>query len=309
MELFRTISENNIEEAKKIINENPNININVSTPGDGITPLMIAISKNKVDFVELFLSHPKIDVNVRSKHGFIPLSIALENKNIDIRIIKLLLDRPELNVNAKFGIGGTALEYAIAYGNTEIVKLLLDRKDLNVNIPDISGFRPIKKVILTDKIDILKLLLNRPDLELTDTDHTSILVPVILGNNVDALKELIKRPDLNVNLMLQNSLPISFLTSHIRSTEIISVLVQRPDFEIDSVNEKGNTLLHVAVNILNINLVRFLLSNRANPTIPNNDGILPVDMEVVPGLSHNTKMHNKIIHEITMASNRNTKTD
>ena len=132
------------------------------------TALYAAVEKENIEIIELFLSNPRIDINIpciktliktgiNEKYERTPLYEAVKIGNIDI--IKLLLKNDKIDINIinkklhkNIFIDGseicthfkskeiekTALYKAIEKENVEIIKLILQNHKLNINIPYIE---------------------------------------------------------------------------------------------------------------------------------------------------------------------------
>ena len=85
-----------------------------------------------IQLLELLLSSPSIDVNVRDAKGRTPLHAALQlGKPKDFesvpskpRVISILLDHPNIDVNAVDANGNTPLMYALLFGVEDVSEQL-----------------------------------------------------------------------------------------------------------------------------------------------------------------------------------------
>ena len=141
--LLKVIEEFNVE-AVKLCLDIPTISVNMPCSG-GTTPLIAAISVNKVEIVNLLLAHPKINVNKGTTyHGqtevnsewpsTYPLLDAVSKGNIDI--IKTLLNAPGIDVNITNEYGVNAIAKALMneepnYPKKEILNILFSTKRIN----------------------------------------------------------------------------------------------------------------------------------------------------------------------------------
>lgn len=71
------------------------------------------------------------------REGKTPLMVAIINGHTDI--VELLLTVPEINVNLRDNSGKTALMHAVISGRYQMVSLLLEREDVEVDIQDKNG--------------------------------------------------------------------------------------------------------------------------------------------------------------------------
>ncbi|KAF2137259.1 uncharacterized protein K452DRAFT_212880, partial [Aplosporella prunicola CBS 121167] len=68
---------------------------------DGITPLTIAVKTRQERMIELLLTWPTVDVNIRSGLQQTPLQWALTHRDSE-KIVKLLLERADIDPNARY---------------------------------------------------------------------------------------------------------------------------------------------------------------------------------------------------------------
>ena len=90
-------------------------------------PLHLAINKSNEKIVEILLSSPKIDVNIKTTTELCqahqtPLHLAVLKKNIEI--INLLLKHKEIDLNAVDKDGKKAIDYA----DDDEIKQLINKK-------------------------------------------------------------------------------------------------------------------------------------------------------------------------------------
>lgn len=136
------------------------------------TALHLAVEKGNLEIVQLLLSSPKLDINIKAKkyshmnpinpttmkeenedYGYCyyedseknALCIAIEKENTGI--VQQLLSFENIDVNEKCKIKSNSekspLHLAVLKKNIEIIKLLLKNKGININIVDEKGKKPI----------------------------------------------------------------------------------------------------------------------------------------------------------------------
>ncbi len=114
--LNSAIDKSHMNIAKLLISRGADVNIR--SPFDGATPLLLATLEQKLDFVKLLLENGA-NVNARDESGFTALMEAGSTE-----IVQVLLAFGA-DVNAKNNEGGTALQYAKEQNLEEIVELLI----------------------------------------------------------------------------------------------------------------------------------------------------------------------------------------
>jgi ankyrin repeat protein len=135
------------------------------------TLLYILVEKGKVDFVKFILGIPGIDVNKGTNVGETPLMCACKKENPVFSIINLLLSHPKIDINSKskvlyptelrsFKSSETALHIAVKGGNTKLVRLLLNHSKIDVSATDSFGrtahMRAAEQAFYYDRAENLK---------------------------------------------------------------------------------------------------------------------------------------------------------
>jgi len=130
----------------------------------GETPLMAAVSRDRIEAVKLLVTHPQVDVNSAYVYGSFSdtsLTVAVQKGNTEI--VKILLEQPRLNVNAEPVFNRTALRCAVDKRHQEVVKMLLQRKDLQLELPWTSFQNtPLWTAVRRKDLGIVKLLMEDP---------------------------------------------------------------------------------------------------------------------------------------------------
>jgi ankyrin repeat protein len=102
---------------KMLLDSGANIN---KADKDGVTPLYIAVEKNRPRIVELLVD-VGADINKPTKDGSTPLYVAVEK--VRVQIVRLLLDSGA-DPSKDNDIGWTPLYLAEQKGNDKIIKLI-----------------------------------------------------------------------------------------------------------------------------------------------------------------------------------------
>lgn len=99
----------------------PSINTNIRSK-KGSTPLFMAIRKNSLQGIRLFLSHPCIDVNLPDDDGMTPLLEAAGSKSLEV--VRLLLEDPRTDTTLKCARRKSLLDYATENLDSEVLELV-----------------------------------------------------------------------------------------------------------------------------------------------------------------------------------------
>ena len=132
----------NIEALRKLIDENPKINVN-SKNKSGNTALHKASKYGHSEIVDEFVSRHGVDINVKNREGYTPLHISsMFGKSETVtRLIALGAD-----INA---VGGTwkstSLHWACIHSHEETAKVLIAH-GADLNIKDDVGRLPLQYV-------------------------------------------------------------------------------------------------------------------------------------------------------------------
>jgi serine/threonine-protein phosphatase 6 regulatory ankyrin repeat subunit B len=107
---------------------------------NGWTAVTLASAKGYETIVKRLLNAGS-DVNVADIYGLTPLMRAVSGQKLEV--VRILLDEKTLRINAKDDQGETALHYAAASGSMEMSHMLLNR-GANVVAKDSAGRTPAK---------------------------------------------------------------------------------------------------------------------------------------------------------------------
>lgn len=216
--LFESLKNNDIDEFKKILNSDNDIDVNIRdennnylvvhavhmvnyeiidllvkrgarldiTDNDNRSILYIPIDRNLIKLLKFLLEKSKDSigipiVDIRDKNDNIPLHYAIHHKNIEA--IKILLDNGS-NINSSDKEGQNALHLAIYTRSFDICKLIISN-GININARYGTGETALHIACNLQLIDIIKLLIiNKIDINRQDYEHeyTALHYSVNLNN-------------------------------------------------------------------------------------------------------------------------------
>jgi len=207
---------------------------------NGDTAVHFACETNHVDCLKLLIDNDA-DVNVINNDGRTPLHIAAENKNS--KVVELLLDvtRCKCDVTDNSTIPMRPYDIALKNGDWKSIKFFILRgADVNKKTP--FG-RPIQIAIDSGKTELIKTILKfKPRLNVTDQAGNTPLHLAVLAQVLLNVKALLKENNVN----------------------------------IDAVNGRGKTPLHLAAVNKKTEIVRFLVNSGANCLIKDESGNTPL---------------------------------
>jgi ankyrin repeat protein len=173
-------------------------------------------------------------------------------------MVQALLDRGgNPNTETKDGVNlnkdkVTPLHLAAEYGDDTMVRSLLD-KGAKVNEKDGAGLAPLDAAFAKDPlpVKVIQLLVSKLSKdEINEKDG--------YGNRL--LNKAFKRTDDKESKLL------------------INILLSHPDIDVNMPDNNNNTLLHVAVHLGHIDIVKILLGKHANVNEKNAAGQTPLDI-------------------------------
>ena len=133
--------------------------------------LHVCATNNNEELLDLLLSQPGVDVNIKCRRGgWTPLMIACRKGYANI--VRRLCQVNEINPNITDKYGDTALFLALYTNHIECVKILRTVPKTNWNMKNRDGQCPIIITLKNQYIsmDILEIILSVPDLDLSVTN-------------------------------------------------------------------------------------------------------------------------------------------
>eukprot|EP00833_Pecoramyces_ruminatium_P003156 jgi/Orpsp1_1/1177188/evm.model.c7180000060509.1 len=161
----------------------------------GVTPIMIACSKNQQDIVEMLINHGA-NIHDTSSLNLTPLIFACQNDNVEI--VDLLVSRGA-NINHQDENGSTPLIHAIRERNLNIIRYFIQH-GADINVRDHSNQTPLIHACSTRYIDAIKLLLeNGADINVQDYRGETCLIHSIYYDNEEIVNILLEyNADINL---------------------------------------------------------------------------------------------------------------
>lgn len=256
-------------------------NANIQNGPDGKTLLHEAISEDKIDIIQLLLSHGA-DVNAVSKHGATSLHFAASQGTT--KIAELLLAN-NADLNARDSWGNTPLHNAIRSGlrtqGIGIIQVLVKR-GANINTKnDRDGKTPFHVAVSKGDVEVVRLLLSHgADVNARDkygatslhsaaSEGTTKIAELLLANKAD-----INARDSFGNTPLHNAI-LSGL--HIEGIGIIETLIKQ-GANINAKNDNGETLLHLGISEGDAEVVQLLLSHGADVNVTTKHGATSLNL-------------------------------
>jgi hypothetical protein len=120
-DLLRAVRYSEVTKVRKILKENPEVDVNWTSPAhDRTTAIHFGCCQGHDKVVSLLLTHPNIDVNLKDGYGRTPFSYGCSlGQDYCVRV---LLRDPRVVVDSKDEHGRTTLSMAAASGRLEVIK-------------------------------------------------------------------------------------------------------------------------------------------------------------------------------------------
>ncbi|TKR57981.1 hypothetical protein L596_030611 [Steinernema carpocapsae] len=218
-ELNEYLRENKADEAKLMINKNPEL----LTKKDDSSRTVIhwAASGGCLPLLEYALSKNIDDAVVADDMGFTPLMIAAAAGRSEV--VRHLMAIPIVCINSVNVNGQSALHYAASKGHETIVKMLLEA-DVHINVQDQYGATPLHRASSLNRRAIIRLLLSAKAirLNLKDSEGNTPLHLACEDGSEDAMFDLVKAgADLDITNKEEKT-PFEYL----KSRELIEKLLK-----------------------------------------------------------------------------------
>jgi ankyrin repeat protein len=275
-DLYEAVNCDNTEKIQQLINAGAKVNAQKK----GHTPLHFAVMQGKINSVRILLANgAKVEID---NSGNSPVHTAY-SKNY-IVILQLLLKQNYGNVDIQNKDGQTILHLAILYYNEAIFDLLL-YYEAKVTIQDNVGHTPLHLALKCTQIFLKKLLDpkygDNINIQYNDGDtllHTALVANDDYADFVDILIEAGANPNI-ANNAGQTPFYQAISNGHTSAVELF--INQLNGANIDDIRDVlGNTLLHEAVRVRDINIVKILRKAGAALNTINNDGDNPLQLAV-----------------------------
>ena len=275
--LFKLIKEHKRDEFIKLVQNNPNIDLNIRDESNNYL-IQYAVLYNDIEIVKTLLDRGiKIDVHDVDYRSILYIPIKY-NYN---ELLQILLDNEKKSIgislldhNDKSGL--YPLHYAIAFNNETATKIILGHYD-NINQSDNDGNTFLHYSIKFKNLSIFKNLLEKsPDINIqTNTGETSMHWACNYGQY--EIAKILYDMGADVNIQDNDSQIIPIMYSIIlNDTKLFNLLLPRSDLSIQDAD--GNNSLHYSVAEDNSDITNLIISKMENFNIGNLEGKLPLHL-------------------------------
>ena len=254
-----------------------NVGVNAKSD-DGSTALIWATLKGQLDVVQLLLDQ-NADVNAKSDKGLTALIVAAQKGHLDV--LQLLLDQ-NADINARDSQEWTALIWAAYDGHLNVVQGLLDR-NADIKSENNDGWTALNGAACRGHLDVVQLLLDQnadvnakansgytPLHNASLLGHTSV-IKCLIENGADpkvktrkgktASSLCARYGHLDSLILLQKYQDDSDTTLFLAGAKGGHLNIMKHMFgsvQVDAMNDKGWTALHIAAYNGHIKIVKLL---------------------------------------------------
>lgn len=240
---------------KKLITYGADVN---ATDWEGKTALFYAIKnfdQSRVLLLELLLqNHSK--VNIVDKRGYTPLMLAIEKEKLQfVQVLVKYKAKIDFSHNEQPGV--PPLIYGVSKGTPEIYRFLLT-KAKNLEVTDEDKRTPLIISVLKNNLITAKMLLEQgANINAKDSGNVTALMYAVQAQNQEIVVLLLKYdPDLEVISFLQDSaLSLAIQTKNIEITQML--LEKGADLNVKTFY--GENALAVARRNSNDDIIKLLL--------------------------------------------------
>ena len=255
----------------------------------------IAIFFGYIDIVTFFLQNLKIDINKIFPDGSTGLGIICEQGHLNI--IDIFLNHPKINLN----LGNddeSPLYIACKCGKYEIVKKLLSFSEININIEKKSGVTPLYITCQYGFLSIVELLLEDKRIDVNKRricGADSFFISCEKGH-YDIINRLLKDSRIDVNRRRKDGTSPFEMACEKGNCKIVDMLLKDQRILVNEQNNNGLTPLHIACATGNYNIVDTLLKDpRITLNETRDDKLSPLDIACISSVPGNIKVVERIL--------------
>ena len=235
------------------------------------------IKKNNFDEIYKLIKNNKItDLNIRDQNYnyFIQYII---NYN-QVRILELILVlQTENTINIRLDIldtdGRSILYNCIKYNYYELIDLLIkcNQKSIGISIIEIKdklGYNALHYSVIFNNFDAFKLLLeNNASPYVLSNDKSNIFIVCLMYKRDEMLKHLLTKK-YNINFFSNNGETLIQIATNYNNNNIINLLLETKINLNNKTSDYGLTILHQSVILDNFNLFKKLLDKNIDINLP-----------------------------------------
>ena len=264
------------------------------TDDNGETALHMACRGWKVECVRALIQNERCDPNIQLSDGSTALHVAVGSTYTVYQqeIVQVLLESDKTDPNMIDDIGQTALHLAVIVNHFKTASLIVKCRKCRPNIPNKDGNTPLHCAIASGKLNAVGALISsgKCSREHNIVNSTLLLHRVVDSNIPQLLSTLLKYldNDCSINEKDDNGETLLHKACRLGNLECIRVLIKDERCDPNIQLSDGSTALHVAVGstyaVYQQEIVQVLMeSDKIDPNINDNTDQTPFHSAIASG--------------------------
>ncbi|KAG6599729.1 Serine/threonine protein kinase [Phytophthora cinnamomi] len=248
--------------------------------GMSATPVMYATWNDTLNLANVrFLVECGADVNARTKMGETALMSASRNGDMDV--VRFLVECGA-DVNARTDLGETALMSASRNGDMDVVRFLVE-SGADVNAVDNKGWSPLVFAVGSGKLDVAGFLIEAgADSSVVKKKKAELLSDAVQNGILDTVRYLMESGDANATD--EQGKTLLMIAAQCSQMDVVRFLVDR-GADLNAVDNLNNsTPLLYAAEGGHLDVVQFLIQRGADVNIGNKEGVTSLLFAVRRGM-------------------------
>ena len=227
----------------------------------GNTPLHIACRSGNAKLVRFLIQDKHCDQNVQNEKKQLPLHITCKRGSMELT---KLFSCEVVNINTKDMEGNTPLHIACQSGNFELIQYLTRQKLCDQNVVNSKLQLPLHIVCKYGNSKLAKLVSSQENVDVNKRDKNGDTPLHIACSNKESLSlvnRLVSDKRSKKNLVNnRGELPLHLALSSFPQlpTKLVEALAR--DVDIHSKCTSGNTPLHIACNVANLDAIKYIVN-------------------------------------------------
>ncbi|CAF0798799.1 unnamed protein product, partial [Didymodactylos carnosus] len=241
--------------------------------GRGNTFLHYLVNKKDIDYEKYIekLIQSKVDFNRQNRFGRTPFLETLEQKNF--KLLAIFLQHIDVaNLNVLDSLGNTALHYCKLLNEKYIYDSVFQSNVLALNAQNRDGYTPLHDAVMVDNILFAQyLLVHGADPTITNKDGNNALHLAALQDNVRMCK-LLMRTSIDLTAKNKQGKIALHLACANEKSNVAATLINKIDININIVDYKQRTPLHECADNSNGSLAKYLIRHGADENAKDSRG-------------------------------------
>ncbi len=206
----------------------------------------------------LLESNPPVNLRVTDSYGNNVIHLAAMNNN---SALIALLAKPGVNIRKSNRFGNTPVHIAAMYGHEKVLSALQDIDEGSVQQLTNNDESALYLAVLHHKLTTVKLLLTYGlDSNETGINGSPLIYTALYNNSLETTNYLLDLPQINIKFQMENGDTLLHLAARLNQVEIIrKLLASGADTKLT--NRSGNLALHDAIEQGYLESVKLLIES------------------------------------------------